>query len=58
VMQWLEWRYKDFYRSGVVQWSDLMVLMSPVEIPLWDVGAGPLDETVYSKVPCGSRCGM
>jgi hypothetical protein len=28
-----------------------------VRIPLWDVGAGPSDETVQIKVPCRSKCG-
>jgi hypothetical protein len=46
VAQWLERRLKD-----------LMILASPVRIPLWDVGAGPSDETVKTEVPCRSRCG-
>jgi hypothetical protein len=25
-------------------------------LPLWDVGAGLSDETVYTEVPCRSRC--
>jgi hypothetical protein len=35
VAQWLERRRKD-----------LVILASPVQIPLWDVGADRLDETV------------
>jgi hypothetical protein len=35
VAQWLERRRKD-----------LVILASLVRIPLWDVGAGPSDETV------------
>jgi hypothetical protein len=45
VAQRLEWRRKD-----------LMILTSPVRIPLWDVGTGPSDETVETEVPCRSRC--
>jgi hypothetical protein len=35
VAQWLEQRR-----------NDLMIFASPVQIPLWDVGAGPSDDTV------------
>jgi hypothetical protein len=46
VVQWLERRLKD-----------LVILASPVRMPLWDVGSGPSDETVQTKIPCHSRCG-
>jgi hypothetical protein len=45
VAQWLEWRCKD-----------MMILASPVRIPLWDVGAVHSDETVKTEVQCRSRC--
>jgi hypothetical protein len=45
VAQWLEQRRKD-----------LVILASPVRIPLWDVGVGPSDATVYTENPCRSRC--
>ena len=37
--------------AGVAQWlerrrKDLLILASPVRIPLWDMGVGPSDETV------------
>jgi hypothetical protein len=37
--------------AGVAQWlelrrKDLVILTSPVRIPLWDVGVGYSDETV------------
>ena len=35
MAQWLEQRHKD-----------LVIFASLVQIPLWDVGAGPSDETV------------
>jgi hypothetical protein len=36
--------------------KDLVIFTSRIWIPLWDVGAGPSDETVETEVPCRSRC--
>jgi hypothetical protein len=44
--QWLERRRKD-----------LVILASPVRIPLWDLAAGPSDDTEQTEAPCRSRCG-
>jgi hypothetical protein len=49
--QYLKKRYFiPFKAARVVQWLErrrrnLMILASLVRIPLWDVGAGPSDET-------------
>jgi hypothetical protein len=38
LAEWYEWRRKD-----------LMILASRVRVLLWDVGAGPSDETVKAR---------
>jgi hypothetical protein len=48
--------FKNFsfiWNARVAQWlkrrrKDLVILVSPVRIPQWDVGAGPSDETEYT----------
>ena len=47
----IDFKFKYTQAARMAQWlerrrKDLIILASPVRIPLWDVGAGPSDETV------------